>query len=117
MLQTVPSAHHTDPSSIYAFLQSTYGMSSVQKAAAENAEDNILRLLQYKWQKGTLVDYVRKIHQRVTIIFLRHKMSDRTAKVLFLAILLKHVLGQIAGKQPFSAIHQRFALLRPIPVR
>ena len=111
MLQTVPSARHTDPAAIYTFLQTTYGMSDAQKSASENAEDSILRLLQWKWQKGTFIDFVRKIHQRINIIFLHTKMSDRAAKALFLAILLKHVLVQIAGKQQFSAVHQKFALM------
>ena len=72
--------------SIVAFLKSTYGLSDVQKAASENAESNILKLLGWKWQKGHFVDFVRKIHQRVSVLFMHRKLAERPAKSLCLAL-------------------------------
>ncbi len=34
-------------------------MSAQAKAASENVEDKILRLLNWQWKKGTLVDFVK----------------------------------------------------------
>ena len=56
------------------------------------------------------MDFVRKIHQRIAVLFLHRKLTDRAAKSLLLALLLKHVLGEISGKQQFFSVHQKFAL-------
>jgi hypothetical protein len=112
LMQTVPSDKQSDPTSIYTFLKVTYGMSSTAKAAAENAEVSILQLLSWKWQKGSFVNYVRKIHQRVCVLMMHRKLTERAAKSLFLSsLLLKHVLEQISGKALFSSIHQKFSLM------
>ena len=81
MLQTVPSAHQTDdPSAIYAFLVSTYGMSVVKKQLLKTRKTIFFDSLLTQWKKGTFVDFVRKIHQRVSIIFLHHKLTGRTSR-------------------------------------
>ena len=56
------------------------------------------------------MDFVRKIHQRVSVLFMHRKLAERPAKSLCLALLLKHVLGEISGKVQFSTIHQKFSL-------
>ena len=81
-----------------------------KKLRRKTAETTILQLLAWKWQKGHFVDFVRKIHQRIVVLFMHQKLTERPAKSLCLDLLLKHVLSEISGKVQFSTIHQKFSL-------
>ena len=97
LLQTLPAGKQFDPTSIVAFLKSTYGLSDVQKAASENAESNILQSLGWKWQKGHFVDFVRKIHQRVSVLFMHRKLVEVLPRVFVLLSSSSMYLGRLLG--------------------